>query len=151
MMMVAGILTDPRLCYGKVGSRNGKTPPFICDHTHTLQRHFRIFEVLYHEWQPPVADEVGVADEEEFCLEFHWLTEFEFIDGAGADEVALGSDAYRFVGFSGSVADFAGVEDVDFCDLGFLVDLFFFEFGILGLVEGGGFFPGGLFQVEPLH
>jgi len=116
-----------------------------------LECHFRIFKVLYDEREASVAEEVGVTDEEEFRVEFDRLAELQILDGAGADEVAFGSDADRFGGFSGSVVDLAGVEDVDFRDFGFLVDLLFLELGILGLVESGGFFPGGLFEVEAFH
>jgi len=70
---------------------------------------------------------------------------------AGADEVAFGPGAHRFVGFAGIAIDFAGVEDVDFRDFGFLVDLLFLELGILGFLESGGFFLGGLFEVEAFH
>jgi len=33
---------------------------------------------------------VGIAGEEEFRLEFHWLAEFDSLQYAGANEVAFG-------------------------------------------------------------
>ena len=116
-----------------------------------LECHFRILEILYDEREASVAEEIGIADEEEFRLEFHWLAEFDSLQCAGANEVTFGPDAHRFVGFAGIAIDFAGVEDVDFRDFGFLVDLLFLELGILGFVESGGFFLGGLFEVEAFH
>ena len=113
--------------------------------------HFRIFEALYDEREASVAEEVGVTDEEEFRVEFDRLAEFDSLHRAGADEIAFGPDAHRFVGFAGIAIDFAGVEDVDFRDFGFLVDLLFLELGMLGFVESCGFFPGGLFEVEAFH
>jgi hypothetical protein len=64
------------------------------------------------------------------------------------DEVALGSNACRLVGFPRAVADFRGVEDVVFGAFDLLVDLFFLKFRVLGFVEGGGFLSGGLFGVK---
>ena len=36
-----------------------------------LECHFRILEILYDEREASVAEEIGIADEEEFRLEFH--------------------------------------------------------------------------------
>ena len=41
--------------------------------------------------------------------------------------------------------------DVDSGAFDYLMDLLFLELGILGFVDRGGFFPGGLFEVEAFH
>jgi len=50
---------------------------------------------LHNERASSVAEEVGVADEEEFRLEFYWFAEMDSLECASADEIAFGVDAYR--------------------------------------------------------
>jgi len=59
-----------------------------------LQRLLRVVEVLHHEWEPSVAKQVGVADEEEFNLKFDGVPEFQILDRAGANKVPLSASAY---------------------------------------------------------
>jgi len=68
----------------------------------------------------------------------HLQLEFTVFDGAGPKEFAFGPDVYRFVGFPGPIADLA---EVDFRDLGFLMDLLFLQFWDLSLADRNGFFP----------
>jgi len=75
----------------------------------TLKRLFRIFEILHHEREPSVAEEVGIADEEEFDLELGGLSELEAFDRAGSDQIAFGPHADGLVELPCLVLDFAGV------------------------------------------
>ena len=92
-----------------------------------LKRRFRILEILHDERQPPVAKQVGISDEKQFDLEFHWLAELQLVDRARANEIPLRADIDRLVGLAGVVIDLAAVEDVDLGDLDLLVNLLFRE------------------------
>ena len=102
---------------------------------------FRIFEILHHERQPPVAKQVGIADEKQFDLEFHRLPELQLVDRARANEVPLRADIDRLVGLAGIVIDLAAVEDVDLGDLDLLMNLLFREFLVARLINGRRFLP----------
>lgn len=117
----------------------------------SLERRLCILEVLYDQRKTPVAQKVRIADEEKFDLKFHRLAKFQFVDRAGADEIALGPDADGFIGFPGAVINFAGIKDVDLGDFDLLMNLLLLEFRVLRLVERGGFFPGRIFEINSLQ
>ena len=94
-----------------------------------------ISEILHHERQPPVAKQVGIADEKKFDLEFHRLPELQLVDRARANEIPLRADIDGLVGLAGTVIDPAAVEDVDIGDLDFLMNLLFREFLVARLIN----------------
>ncbi len=50
-----------------------------------LEHFLFVSEILHNEGETPVAKQVGVADEEEFDLEFDRLSEFHSLECAGAN------------------------------------------------------------------
>jgi hypothetical protein len=57
--------------------------------------------------------------------------EFEFLDGSRSNEVAFCVNGDDLIRLAGSIANLSGVENVYLADFDLLVDLLFFELGVL--------------------
>jgi hypothetical protein len=110
---------------------------------HVSQRGLLIFEILHDEREPSVAEQIGIADEEELNREFHGFAKFHFVERAGANEIAFSAHVGRFVGMTGSVLDLAGVEDVNLRDFDLLMNLPLLELRIARLIDRPAFFLAG--------
>jgi hypothetical protein len=66
------------------------------------------------------------------------------------DEIPFRTNGNGFIRLASAVTDFSRIENVYLADFDLLVNLLFFELGVLRLIQGSGLFPGG-FEVEALE
>ena len=107
-------------------------------------------EVLHDKRESSVAKQVGVANEKELDRELHRFPELKLVDCSCPDEIAFCADIDGLIGLANAVIDPSGVENVYLCDFDLLVDLLFFELGVLRLIQGSGLFPRGI-EIEALE